>query len=99
MTIVPATGSGPVMADLLNGRLDVSLGNYVSFIAAQARQARRSAALIHASRAIAPTGRRMDLSAPMLERAAATCAALSLGNIRLAQEPPNPRTRTAAPMW
>jgi NitT/TauT family transport system substrate-binding protein len=37
VTIVPTTGSGPVMADLLNGRLDVNFGNYVSFIAAQAR--------------------------------------------------------------
>jgi len=37
VTIEPITGSGPVMADLLNGRLDVSFGNYVSFIAAQAR--------------------------------------------------------------
>jgi NitT/TauT family transport system substrate-binding protein len=36
VSIVPTTGSGPVMADLLNGRLDVSFGNYVSFIAAQA---------------------------------------------------------------
>jgi NitT/TauT family transport system substrate-binding protein len=37
VTIVPTTGSGTVMADLLNGRLDVNFGNYVSFIAAQAR--------------------------------------------------------------
>jgi NitT/TauT family transport system substrate-binding protein len=37
VTIVPTTGSGPVMADLLAGRLDVSFGNYVSFIEAQAK--------------------------------------------------------------
>jgi NitT/TauT family transport system substrate-binding protein len=36
VTIEPTTGSGPVMADLLKGRLDVSFGNYVSFIAVQA---------------------------------------------------------------
>lgn len=36
VTIVPTTGSGPVMTDLLNGRLDINFGNYVSFIAAQA---------------------------------------------------------------
>lgn len=39
VTIVPTTGSGPVMADLLNGRLDINFGNYVSFIAAQANGA------------------------------------------------------------
>ena len=39
VTIVPTTGSGPVMADLLNGRLNISFGNYVSFIAAQVRGA------------------------------------------------------------
>ena len=93
VTIVPATGSGPVMADLLNGRLDVSLGNYVSFIAAQARRLRRwrrADPRLARHRTHRSTG--MDLSAPMLERAAATCAALSLGNIRLAHadatEPP-----------
>jgi NitT/TauT family transport system substrate-binding protein len=36
VTIAPTTGSGTVMADLLNGRLDINFGNYVSFIAAQA---------------------------------------------------------------
>jgi NitT/TauT family transport system substrate-binding protein len=36
VAIAPTTGSGAVMADLLNGRLDISFGNYVSFIAAQA---------------------------------------------------------------
>lgn len=35
--ILPTTGSGPVMADLLNGTLDISFGNYVSFITAQAK--------------------------------------------------------------
>ena len=52
------------------------------------------AALIHASRAVGTTGRvtGVDLSAPMLARAAATCAALRLGNVTLARadatEPP-----------
>jgi NitT/TauT family transport system substrate-binding protein len=36
VSIVPTTGSGPVMTDLLNGRLDINFGNYVSFIIAQA---------------------------------------------------------------
>jgi NitT/TauT family transport system substrate-binding protein len=36
VTIAPTTGSGPVMTDLLNGRLDINFGNYVSFLAAQA---------------------------------------------------------------
>src|SRR5579875_1598925 len=36
VTIVPTTGSGPVMTDLLNGRLDINFGNYVSFLSAQA---------------------------------------------------------------
>lgn len=36
VTILPTTGSGPVMTELLNGRLDVSFGNYVSFLSAQA---------------------------------------------------------------
>lgn len=36
VTISATTGSGPVMADLVNGTLDVNFGNYVSFIAAQA---------------------------------------------------------------
>jgi NitT/TauT family transport system substrate-binding protein len=35
--IVPTSGSGPAMTDLLNGTIDVSFGNYVSFIAAQAK--------------------------------------------------------------
>jgi NitT/TauT family transport system substrate-binding protein len=35
--IVPTTGSGPAMSDLINGTLDISFGNYVSFIDAQAR--------------------------------------------------------------
>jgi NitT/TauT family transport system substrate-binding protein len=35
--IVPTAGSGPVMADLINGTLDASFGNYVSFILAQAQ--------------------------------------------------------------
>lgn len=37
VTIVTTSGAGPAMADLLNGRLDVSFGNYVSFIDAQAK--------------------------------------------------------------
>ena len=53
MTIVPTSGSGPVMADLLNGRLDVSFGNYVSFIAAQARGAARLWILAEGNNAIA----------------------------------------------
>ena len=36
VTIAATTGSGSVMAELLNGRLDINFGNYVSFIAAQA---------------------------------------------------------------
>jgi NitT/TauT family transport system substrate-binding protein len=34
--IAPTAGSGTVMTDLINGTLDVSFGNYVSFILAQA---------------------------------------------------------------
>ena len=53
VTIVPTTGSGPVMADLLNGRLDVSFGNYVSFIAAQARGVARLRILAEGNNATA----------------------------------------------
>jgi NitT/TauT family transport system substrate-binding protein len=52
VTIVPTTGSGPVMADLLNGRLDVSFGNYVSFIAAQAQGVARLRILDEGNNAI-----------------------------------------------
>jgi NitT/TauT family transport system substrate-binding protein len=41
VTILPTTGSGPVMADLLNGRIDINFGNYVPFIAAEASGAAR----------------------------------------------------------
>jgi NitT/TauT family transport system substrate-binding protein len=34
--LVPTTGSGPAMPYLLHGSLDISFGNYVSFIATQA---------------------------------------------------------------
>ena len=51
--IVPTTGSGPVMADLLNGALDISFGNYVSFIAAQAAGAARLRILAEGNNATA----------------------------------------------
>jgi NMT1-like family len=101
VTIVPTTGSGPVMGDLLSGRLDVSFGNYVSFIAALARRLRRwrrADPRLARHRTHRSTG--MDLSSPMLERAAATCAALRLGNVTLARaDASEPRTRTAASTW
>ena len=53
VTIVPTTGSGPVMADLLNGALDISFGNYVSFIAAQAAGAARLRILAEGNNATA----------------------------------------------
>jgi NitT/TauT family transport system substrate-binding protein len=37
VTIVTTSGSGPAMADLLNGRLDVNFGNYATFVEAQAK--------------------------------------------------------------
>jgi NitT/TauT family transport system substrate-binding protein len=39
--IVPIAGSGPAMPNLLNGQIDISFGNYVSFIDAQAKGAAR----------------------------------------------------------
>ncbi len=53
VTIAPTTGSGAVMADLLNGRLDISFGNYVSFIAAQASGAARLRILAEGNNATA----------------------------------------------
>jgi len=53
VTIVPTTGSGPVMTDLLNGRLDVNFGNYVSFIAAQAKGVAKLRILVEGNNATA----------------------------------------------
>ncbi len=53
VTIVPTTGSGAVMTDLLNGRLDINFGNYVSFIAAQAKGVARLRILTEGNNATA----------------------------------------------
>jgi NitT/TauT family transport system substrate-binding protein len=53
VTIAPTTGSGAVMAELLNGRLDINFGNYVSFIAAQASGAARLRILAEGNNATA----------------------------------------------
>lgn len=51
--IVPITGSGPAMTDLLNGTLDISFGNYVSFIDAQAKHVARLRILAEGNNAAA----------------------------------------------
>jgi NitT/TauT family transport system substrate-binding protein len=51
--VVPITGSGPAMTALLNGTIDVSFGNYVSFIAAQAKGAARLRILAEGNNATA----------------------------------------------
>jgi NitT/TauT family transport system substrate-binding protein len=50
--IVPTAGSGPVMTDLINGTLDMSFGNYVSFILAQAEGVTRLRILAEGSSAV-----------------------------------------------
>lgn len=39
--IVPTTGSGPAMTELLNGTIDINFGNYVSFVEAEAENVAR----------------------------------------------------------